>query len=107
MRYALFVHDLHRSWDDLSKEEKRARHHDWQAIGAACGVIAHYRLRPAKNVFTVRVEREHPVRSDGPLTDSRQTLHAIYIVDSDTPDFVFDLAGRIPAVQTGGIVEVW
>jgi hypothetical protein len=34
-------------------------------------------------------------------------LQAIYIIDSDTPDSALDLACRIPAAHTGGVLEVW
>jgi hypothetical protein len=38
--------------------------------------------------MTVRVEKQQRVTSEGPLTDWRQTLHAVYIIDGDTPDSV-------------------
>jgi hypothetical protein len=107
MYYALFVYDTPGSWDDLSTEERRARHDDYHAVGAEPAVIAHYRLRPPQHVRTVHVENQQTVTNEGPLADSRASLRAIYLVDSDNPDSVLDLASRIPAARAGGVVEVW
>ncbi len=36
-----------------------------------------------------------------------EALRALYLLESDDPAAVVDLAARLPAVHMGGTVEVW
>jgi hypothetical protein len=106
MKYALFVYEVPGSWHDLSTEQKHTLHDEYHAVAASPGVTGHYRLRPAQMTTTVRVEEDQIVKTAGPLADTRKTLRAFYLLESDH-DSVLDLATRIPAARMGGAVEVW
>jgi hypothetical protein len=107
MKYALLVYDAPSSWHGLSTEQKRALHREYHAVAASPGVIGHYRLRPRQVTTTVRVEEDQIVKTEGPLADTRESLRAFYLLESDDHDSVLELAARIPAARTGGAVEVW
>jgi hypothetical protein len=107
VKYALFVYEVPGSCHDLSTEQKRARHDDYHAVAAAPGVIGHYRLRPPQMTTTVRVEEDQIVKTAGPLADTRENLRAFYLLESDDPDSVLEVAARVPATRAGGAVEVW
>ena len=107
MKYALLVYDEPSSWQNLTTEQKRARHREYHAAGDSPGVVAHYRLRAPQRTTTVRIEGDETVKAEGLLAETRENLRAIYIFESDEQDSVLELAARIPAVRTGGTVEVW
>jgi hypothetical protein len=107
VKYALFVYELPGSWHDLSTEQKRALHDEYRAVAASPGVIGHYRLRPPRMATTVRVEEDQIVKTVGALADTRESLRAFYLLESDDHDSVLKVAARIPAACTGGAVEVW
>jgi hypothetical protein len=107
MKYALLVYDAPGSWHDLSKEQRHARHAKYHALSDLPGVIAHYRVRPPQHTTTVRIENDEVVTAEGPLAETRETLRALYLIESDDHDFALELAARTPAARAGGAVEVW
>lgn len=107
MKYALLVYDAPDAWHDLSTEEKRALHGEYHAVAATPGIIGHFRLRPPEKTTTVRLEQDEIVESQGPLAAARETLRALYLLESDDDGAALELAARIPAARTGGAVEVW
>jgi hypothetical protein len=115
VRYALIGYDREGSLDDLAAEEKRALHgahralHDDEQAAAnpSVRVITHYRFRPPRHTTTVRLAGDEIMKSEGPSAEASKALRALYLVESDDPDAVLDLAARLPAVRMGGTVEVW
>jgi hypothetical protein len=115
MKYALLGYDSEGSLDGLTAEEKRALHrahrtlHDdvRAAASSSVRVIAHYRVRAARETTTVRLAGDEVVRSEGPSAEASDALRALYLLESEDPDAVIDLAARLPAVRMGGTVEVW
>jgi hypothetical protein len=114
MKYALLGYDTGGSLDGLAAEETRtlhrahrALHDDVQAASnSSVNVIAHYRVRASRQTTTVRLVGDEVVRSEGPSAEASEALRALYLLESDDPDAVMDLAARLPAVRMGGIVEV-
>lgn len=114
MKYALLVYG-HESWDRLPVEQKRNLHRAQRALheevqgstAASASIIAHYRLRPPEQTTTLRLVGDEVTRTDGPSSAARECLRALYLLESDDPDAVFDIAIRLPAVGIGGIVEIW
>jgi hypothetical protein len=106
MKYTLLVYDAPDSWHSLSAAQKHGLHDEYHALAASPGVIGHYRLRPPKNTTTVRVQ-DQIVRTEGPLADTRESLRALYLLESDDQDSVLEFAAQIPAARLGGAVEVW
>jgi hypothetical protein len=115
MKYALLGYNTEGSLDGLAAEEKRALHrahrtlHDdvQAAASSSVRVIAHYRVRAARETTTVRLAGAEVVRSEGPSAEASDALRALYLLESEDPDAVIDLAARLPAVRMGGTVEVW
>jgi hypothetical protein len=115
MKYALFGYDTDGSLERLAAEDKRALHGEHRTLyekteaasTASVSVIAHYRFRPARLTTTVRLAGEDIVKLEGPAAEASNGLRALYLLESDDPDAVLDLATRLPAVGMGGSVEVW
>jgi hypothetical protein len=107
MKYALLVYDVHGSWHNLSTEQKHALHGEYYAVADSPGVIGHFRFRPPQKTTTVCVDQDQVVKTEGPLTETRENLRALYVLESDDHESVLELAARIPAARIGGAVEVW
>src|SRR5215831_9522827 len=115
MKYVLLGYDTEGSLEGLAAEDKRALHaahralhDDAQAlVDSSVRVIAHYRVRPPRHTTTVRRAGDDVVRIDGPASQASESLRALYLLESDDPAAVLDLAARLPAIHMGGTVEVW
>lgn len=83
MKYALLVYDDPSSWHSLATEQRHAVHDEYHDVADFPGIIGHYRLRPPQNTTTVRVEEDQIVTTDGPLTDTRETFRAFYLLDRE------------------------
>jgi len=112
LKYALLGYEAEGSLDAEDKRAlhraHRALHDDSQAAAStSVRVIAHYRFRPARGATTVRGSDGEVVRTRGSSMETTDALRALYLVESDEPDAVLDLAASLPAVRMGGTVEVW
>ena len=110
MRYALLAYDPGGSLQALSAEDKRGLHRGHAALESdesRATVVAHYRFRPARLATTIRLAEDELVERDGAATEASAGLRALYLLESSDPDAVRDLARQLPAVQLGGIVEIW
>jgi hypothetical protein len=114
MKYGLFVY-VDESWDQLPAEERRGLHaahrglHNEHHASAAATVhvIGHYRLRPPAKTTTVRRIGDEIAKTQGPSAPRREALRALYLLESDDPDAILDLAARLPALRIGGTAELW
>ena len=114
MKYALLGYDLDGTLDQLARDSKRALHRQHAGLGEhapinpGVTILAHYRFRPSP-LATVRHDANTgtPIRVDGAASETSATLRALYILDSDDPDAVVQLAERLPATLQGATVEIW
>ena len=101
MKYALLGYDRDGTLDQLVGDDKRALHarhaelRERAPISASVNVLAHYRFRPSP-LATIRPGGEPGARavtrSEGAASETSATLRALYILDSDDPDAVLQLA---------------
>jgi hypothetical protein len=115
MKYAVLGYDTERALDALPGEDKRALHGSHRALhgdaqaaaDSSVRMLAHYRVRPPQQTTTVRLAGDEIVTSEGLAAAASEALRALYLLESDDPDAVLDLAARLPAVRMGGTVEIW
>lgn len=115
MKYALLGYDTEGSLDALGAENKRALHEEHRAphddvqaeATASVSMIAHYRFRPPRHTTTLRLVGDEVVKIEGPSAEASEALRALYLLESDDPDAVIELATGLPAVCMGGTLEVW
>ena len=106
MRYALLVYGEGKTLDTAS----RALHDPAAYLALDTGtarLLAHYRLRAPERTTTIRLTGTNPTRSAGPATDHRETLRALFLIESEHEEPVLELAGQLPAVRLGATAEVW
>lgn len=118
MKYALLGYDSEGSLDALAPEEKRSLHREHRAMhheaaaanNPAVNVIAHYRFRPSP-LAIIRRGAEPGVgtanRDEAAARERSARLRALYILDSDDPDAVVQLAEQLPATLHGATIEIW
>ena len=114
MKYALLGYDLDGTLDQLVGDSKRALHRRHAELGESAPInpgvtiVAHYRFRPTP-LATIRhdADADTPIRVDGAASETSATLRALYILDSDDPDAVVQLAEQLPATSQGATVEIW
>jgi hypothetical protein len=115
VKYALLGYDTEGSLEALPPEDKRALHcarrtlhDDFQAEGTArVNVFAHYGFRPPRLTTTLRGAGDEVARTEGSSSEATEALRALYLLESDDPDAVLDLASQLPAVRMSGAIEVW
>ena len=106
MKYALLVYGARETLDDAS----RAVHDPAAYLALDTGtarLLAHYRLRAPERTTTIRVSGSNPTRSTGPAAEQHETLCALFLIESEQEEPVLEIAGQLPAVRNGAIVEVW
>ena len=112
MKYALLGYDLHATLDQLASEDKRAVHQghaalDEWSLGDGIRLIAHYRFRPPALATTIQIGTDGPIRRQGPASKETATLRALYILESDDPEQVAQLAEHLPATMRDATIEIW
>jgi hypothetical protein len=70
-------------------------------------LLAHYRLRAPERTTTIRLNGSNPTRSTGPAAELRETMCALFLVESKEEETVLEIASQLPAVLVGATVEVW
>ena len=68
-------------------------------IGSAT-LLAHYRLRPPRLTTTITLDAGDLVTTVGARSET-QALRALFLLDSDDPETVVDVARQLPAVRMG------
>src|SRR6516164_6108028 len=106
MKYPLLVYGARETLDG----ERRAVHDPAAYLAPDTGtarLLAHYRLRAPERTTTIRVSGSNPTRSTGPAAEQHETLCALFLIESEQEEPVLEIAGQLPAVRNGAIVEVW
>jgi hypothetical protein len=114
MKYALLIHqgdtptpDDPEAWGKLSPEEQQQVFADYQAINETQGVTpGSFRLAPAQDATTVRVDDEKTLTTDGPYVSVKEALAGWLVYQADDLDAAIELASRIPAARMGGGIEI-
>ena len=114
MKYALLGYDLDGTLDQLPGDSKRTLHRRHAGLGEhapinpGVTILAHYRFRPSP-LATIRHDANTgtAIQVDGAASETSATLRALYILDSDDPDAVIQLAEQLPATLQGATVEIW
>jgi hypothetical protein len=70
-------------------------------------LLTHYRLRAPQRTTTIRLSGNNLTRSTGPAAEHRETLCALFLIESDQEVTVLEIASQLPAVRLGATVEVW
>jgi hypothetical protein len=106
MRYALLVYGERETVGGASTAVHDPAAYRELDSGTA-RLLAHYRLRAPERTTTIRLSGKNLTRSTGPATEHRETLCALFLIESDQEQTVLEIASQLPAVRLGATVEVW
>ena len=110
MQYVLMIYDNEETFAAMS-EGRRGQL--MQAYGEFTQDIVksgHFRsgaqLQPSSRATTVREKNGKRATTDGPFVETKEQLGGYYLVDCKDLDEALSIAGRIPSLQVGGVIEV-
>ncbi|MGE5597314.1 MAG: YciI family protein [Hyphomicrobiales bacterium] len=110
MRYMLLIHIDENTYPDAASDRGRelsaAFGHFRDETLRVGSLVAGERLQLTDTATTVRMENGQVVTLDGPYAETKEQLGGFFIVDCPDRDTAITLAGKVPAVQEGAVVEV-
>jgi hypothetical protein len=110
MRYMLMCCFDEKRWSDLPGAEKERimkAYGEWIDDAARSGHLRVMgKLRPTSTATTVRMESVKRIVTDGPFAETREQLGGFHLIECKDLDEAIALAGRIPTLPAGGVVEV-
>jgi hypothetical protein len=95
-----------RDWRSLPESEQRQFAADWAEFTQIPGVTPGLRLEPPETATTIRVQDGRLLTTDGPYVETKEALDGFCTFEADDLDAAIELAGRVPAIQMGGAVEI-
>jgi hypothetical protein len=114
MRYALLIYDDEGAWSDLSREERAALREQeipkWNALfeelAKADPAVSGMELDGRETARVVRVRDGERLVTDGPFTETKETLGGLFVIDLPDLDEAMRLAALIPAADETGAIEI-
>lgn len=83
--------------DDLGPHERHA-----DEVTSSGAMVAAFSLQPVATATSIRGD----AMTDGPFLDTKEVVAGFYVIEAPDLDAALAIAGRNPAVQQGGGVEV-
>jgi hypothetical protein len=106
MKYALLVYTDPNYLEGLDDHERAELSREYMAVREDPRCFDGGQLQPVETASTVRVPNGKPLITDGPFAETKEVFGGYYLVEADDLDGALELAARVPAVRTGGAVEV-
>src|SRR6476661_8803913 len=107
MKYALLIHHDNANWGDISDEERQAITAEYMEIRNDPRVFGGAELQSKDTATTVtRNGGGDALLTDGPFISAKEYLGGFFLVEADNLDEATALAAKIPALRSGGAVEV-
>jgi hypothetical protein len=107
MQYMLLIYGEEGTWESTSDGERKAMNREYGQLSgdlrAQGKLVAGDELQPVTTATTVKVRAGDTIVSDGPFTETKETLGGYYLIDADSLDEAIEWAARIPASRTGSI----
>jgi hypothetical protein len=110
MRYMLLIYGDEQARVKMSEHERGAIFKQYVAFTETIQNSGAFQagdpLQPTSTASTVRMKNGKTITTDGPFAETKEQLGGYYIVEAKNLDEALSIAGRVPAVQMGGSVEV-
>jgi hypothetical protein len=106
MQYALLIYTNPGSDESLSPAEQAAISAEYFKLREEPGMLGGAGLQPVTTATTIRLADGKPLVTDGPFADTKEVFGGYYLYEADNLDKAIEVASRIPALRSGGAVEV-
>jgi len=110
MQYLLMCCIDEKAWGGLSERDRAKvmqQYDEWtQNVVRSGHFRASGKLQPTATATTVREKNGKRVVLDGPFAETREQLGGYHLVECKDLDEAISIAGRIPTLPYGGVIEV-
>lgn len=110
MQYMLMCCFDEQLWAKLPEAQKSRVMQEYGEFVQGIVKSGHYRagarLEPTSMATTVRAENGKRITTDGPFAETKEQLGGYHLVECQDLDEAIAIAGRIPTLGVGGVVEV-
>src|SRR6476619_4709658 len=92
-------------WDSITEEQRNEMYARYRAFGEQAGekILDGAELAPTRSATTVRIRDGVTQVTDGPFTETKESLGGFYVLDCNDLDEAAKLAAQIPGATTGAI----
>jgi hypothetical protein len=105
MKVLALIYDEEGRWDSITEEQRNEVYARYRAFGEQAGkkVLDGAELAPTRSATTVRIRDGETQVTDGPFTETKESLGGFYLLDCSDLDEAAKLAAQIPGAATGAI----
>lgn len=107
MQFLLLAYMNEEEWQALPENERTARMAEFppflSALKSAEAFVTAFRLQPSARGLSVRVAQGKSAVNAGPLTDAREQLSGVYVIEVGSREEAVSWAERLPTARFGAI----
>jgi hypothetical protein len=105
MKVLALIYGAEGRWDSLTEEQRNELYARYRAFGEQAGekVLDGAELAPTRSATTVRIRDGEAQVTDGPFTETKESLGGFYLLDCSDLDEAAKLAAQIPGAATGAV----
>ena len=107
MKYAILIHHNNSNWGEIGEAEREQITAEYMAINQDPRVYGGAQLQPEELTTMITQNGSgEALLTDGPYVTAKEHLGGFFLMDADNLDEATALAAKIPALRSGGVVEV-
>ena len=105
MKVLALIYGEEGRWDSATEEQRNEMYARYRAFGEEAGekVLDGAELAATRSATTVRVRDGETQVTDGPFTETKESLGGFYLLDCSDLDEAAKLAALIPGAATGAV----
>ena len=105
MKVLALIYGAEGRWDSATEEQRNEMYARYRAFGEQAGekILDGAELAPTRSATTVRIRDGETHVTDGPFTETKESLGGFYLLDCSDLDEAAKLAAQIPGAATGAI----
>jgi hypothetical protein len=110
MQYMLMCCFDETRWAQMTDAQKDQIMQEYSEFIQSIVKSGHFRagaqLQPTSMATTVREQHGQRITTDGPFAETKEQLGGYHLVECQDLDEALAIAGRIPTLRVGGVIEV-
>jgi hypothetical protein len=110
MQYMMMIYSDEAKWVKLPGDQRSKLMAEYGEFTQGIVKSGHFRagaqLQATSTATTVREKNGKRLTTDGPYAEAKEQLGGYYLVDCKDLDEALAIAGRIPGVRIGDVVEI-
>ena len=105
MKVLALIYGEEGRWDSITEEQRNKMYARYRAFGEQAGekILDGAELAPTRSATTVRIRDGETQVTDGPFTETKESLGGFYLLDCSDLDEAAQLAAQIPGAATGAV----